>query len=858
MRKQDRKIEISSTQLMLKARALKALRWPLRLTRAGMLAENITRAFWPLWSWVFVIWTVLSFRLMSGLSVELAYVLALFGVAGLAGALYYGLRRFRWASMDEAADRIDRSLKGRPLTALWDLQAIGADDGASTAIWRAHVARMAEQASKAETVEPDLKISDRDPYGLRYMAATALAMALLFGSVTRGSLTEILDPRAGEVAISGPVFEGWIEPPRYTGLPGIYLNDATGLEALPIPEGSKVTLRLYGDVETIEINETVSGAPVATEDQPPALDFTITQSGELRVIGNGADRVWQINMIGDAAPVIELDGPVERSPNGEMKLGFQAADDYGVVAGTATLRLDLEAVDRRFGLALPPEPMPEIVLDIPLPFSGGTKNFNDVLIEDLSQHPWAGLPVELTLNVTDAHEQNADATPEKIILPGRRFFDPLAAAVVEQRRDLMWNRGNKKRVEQVLRAVSYLPEDIFDNQKAYLLLRSAIRRMEFAPDDTLSDEIRAEVTDMLWKVALMIEDGNLSDAEARMRRAQERLSEAIQNGATDEEIAELSEELRRAMQEYMEQLAREAEQNPDQNQAQNGQRQEITSDQLQQMLDRIQELTKEGRMDEAQELLDQLRQMMENMQTARRQEGEGQGQGQQNMRDLADTMRQQQDLSDEAFRQMQEDFNGQRQQGQQGQQPGQQPGQQGQNGQGNDPQQGNNSPTQRNLAERQDTLRNLLERQRGNLPPANSEEGQAAREALRRAEREMAEAGDSLRQGDLPEALNNQADALEALREGLENLGQELARNQDGNMGRQGDQAGSPDPESNRDPLGRQAGTTGRIGSEENLLNGDDPVMRSRELMDEIRRRSGDKSRPKIELDYLERLLDRF
>ncbi|NOX73327.1 MAG: TIGR02302 family protein [Alphaproteobacteria bacterium] len=839
---------------MLKARALKALRWPLRLTRAGMLAENITRAFWPFWSWGFVIWAVLAFRLMAHLSVELAYVLALIGVAGLAASLYYGLRRFRWPRMEEAADRIDRSLKGRPLTALWDMQAIGAQDGASTAIWRAHVARMAEQASRAETVEPDLKISDRDPYGLRYMAVTALAMALLFGSVTRSSLSEILTPGAGEVVAGGPVFEGWIEPPRYTGLPGIYLNDATGLEALPIPEGSKVTLRLYGDVEDITVSETLSGAPLKGEDQPADLDFTIAQSGELRITGNGTDRVWQVNMIADAPPTIALDGPVERSPNGEMKLGFQASDDYGVVGGTATLRLDFAAVDRRYGLALPPEPRPEIVLDIPLPFSGGTKNFNDILIEDLSQHPWAGLPVELTLNVTDAHEQNANAAPENIILPGRRFFDPLAAAVVEQRRDLLWNRENVTRVAQVLRAVSYLPEDIFDNQKAYLMLRSAIRRLEFRKGDALSDDLRDEVSDMLWKVALMIEDGNLSDAQARLRRAQERLSEAIQNGATDDEIAALTEDLRRAMQEYLEQLAREAEQNPDQTQAQNGEAREITSDQLQQMLDRIQELTKEGRMAEAQQLLDQLRQMMENMQTARRQEGEGQGQGQQSMRDLADTMRQQQDLSDEAFRQMQEDFNGQRQQGQ----PGQQPSQPGQNGQGNDPQQGNNNPTQRNLAERQDALRNLLERQRGNLPATNSEEGQAAREALRRAEREMGEAGDALRQDDLPQALDRQADALEALREGLENLGQELARNQDGNMGRQGDQAGSPDPDSNRDPLGRQAGTTGRIGSERNLLNGDDPVMRSRELMDEIRRRSGDKSRPKIELDYLERLLDRF
>ncbi|MFT5160876.1 MAG: hypothetical protein ACI9ZD_002491, partial [Paracoccaceae bacterium] len=273
------------------------------------------------------------------------------------------------------------------------------------------------------------------------------------------------------------------------------------------------------------------------------------------------------------------------------------------------------------------------------------------------------------------------------------------------------------------------------------------------------------------------------------------------------------------------------------------------------------ELTREGRMEEAQEMLEQLRQMMENMQTAQRQqgegEGEGEGEGQQSMRELADTMRQQQDLSDEAFRQMQEEFNGQ-QPGEQGQQgEGQQPGEPGANGQQRGGEQGS-QPGPGELAQRQDALRQLLESQRNGLPDANSEEGRFARDALRRAEREMGEAGEALRQGDIPEALNNQADALDALREGLENLGQELAQNQDQNVGRQGDQAGSPDPNSKRDPLGRQTGTTGRIGSEQDLMPGDNPFMRSRELLDEIRRRSGDKSRPKIELDYLERLLDRF
>jgi hypothetical protein len=41
-------------------------------------------------------------------------------------------------------------------------------------------------------------------------------------------------------------------------------------------------------------------------------------------------------------------------------------------------------------------------------------------------------------------------------------------------------------------------------------------------------------------------------------------------------------------------------------------------------------------------------------------------------------------------------------------------------------------------------------------------------------------------------------------------------------------------------------------------LQGEDVYRRARELLDEIRKRSGEGARPDAELDYLRRLLDRF
>lgn len=852
-----RGIEISTSQAFARTRALRPFRGRIFLTHLGLFAERVTRSFWPLWTWGFVLWTLFSFDFLAWAGIELAYFVTLGG--GILALVFFamGLRSFRWPDRGQAIDRLDRSLPGRPLSTLWDNQAIGARDKASAEVWRSHLDRMRVRANQARVVEPDLRISDLDPLGLRYVAATGAVIALLFssGTLPRGGALDLENGDPAALSL-GPVFEGWIEPPSYTGLPTLYLNEIPTHSPVDLPEGSRFSMRLYGDNDALRIEETLSGATSQlseTDDASQrALDFEMTTSGRV-VIKNGEEVLssWSFQLVPDQAPVIAIAGPVERTPAGETVIDFEAGDDYGVVAAQGRIRLDMDRIERRYGLVLPPEPRPEIGFDLPMPFNGKTNEFSDRLIEDLSRHPWVGLPVLLDLKAFDARDQSGHTGKTAIFLPGRRFFDPIAAALIEQRRDLLWNRMNARRVSQVLRAVTHRPEDLFENERAYLLLRTTIRQLEQDSTSALSDENRDEIAENLWRIALLIEDGALGDAAERLRRAQERLSEALENGATEDEVSELMDELRKAMRDYLEKLAEDSERNPERDQAQNGETREITENQLQQMLEQIEELFRQGRNEEAQELLEQLREMMENMQTARRQQGEGQ-EGQQSMRELSDTMRQQQNLSDDSFRQLQEQFNGQRQ-------PGELPNP-GQPGQGDDDTNGRDPGrmTPEALAERQEQLRELLESQRESLPGPETEEGRAAREALRQAEREMAEARDALRQGDLPEALDQQAEALEALREGLENLGRELARNQNEAEGRQGDQAGSPDPDSERDPLGRQSGSLGRIGTRDEMLGKDDPILRSRELMEEIRRRSGDKTRPRIELDYLERLLDRF
>lgn len=851
---------------------LRSLRGPLALTRLGMAAEALWRAFWPLISVLMAAAALLMLGLQDMVAPELAW--AVLGLAGLAALVFagLGLRRLRWPDAASARARLDATLPGRPIQALLDEQAIGGDDPASAAVWQVHQDRMAARAAQARPVAPDLRIARRDPFALRYVAALVFSVAVLFGSVWRvGSVAEIAPGSASAMA-AGPSWEGWIEPPRYTGKPTLYLNDQTGA-VLTLPEGSRITTRFYGEVGALSLTETLSGQQPADADQAsPNRSFDVVQSGMLAIDGPGG-RSWDVALIEDEAPQVAVTGEAGARATGEMTLPFAASDDYAVVAGQARIDLDRDALDRRYGLAADPDPREAVTVQLPMPIAGDRSDFTETLIEDFSKHPWANLPVIFTLSAVDAAEQEGQAPPFHTRLPARRFFDPMAAAVMEQRRDLLWARSNGARVAQILRAISHRPEDVFRSQTAYLRMRVVLRRLETFVTYGIKATQQDEIAEALWDLAILLEEGDLGDALERLRRAQERLTEAMKNGASDAEIADLMQELRDATDDYLRQLSRQAQQQGDPQDGQQGETMQMTQDDLQRMMDRIQDLMEQGRMAEAQQALEELQQMMENMRVTQGQGQNGQSEGQRAMEGLADTLRDQQGLSDQAFRDLQEQFNPNAQQGEnrgnQGRDGGlgqgeqhQQPGQgQGQNGQGNEQAGNDGQPGEGNmegsLADRQQALRDELGRQQQNLPGAGTPEGDDARDALGRAGNAMDGAEEALRQDDYATAIDRQSEAMEALREGMRALGEALAQNQENQQG-QGDAEGDMRGARNRDPLGRNTGSQGSVGTEENLLQGEDVYRRARELLDEIRRRSGDSERPEIELDYLRRLLERF
>jgi len=227
---------------------------------------------------------------------------------------------------------------------------------------------MATRASGARAPQPDLRVSDRDPYALRYIGATAIAMALMFGAFSR--VTEIGEVPIGAgpaTAAVGPSWEGWVEPPLYTGLPTLYLNDILA-ESFEAPLGSEVTIRAYGEPGSITVNTDIGPVP---EFDPNAYAQVVVmdQAGTLMVDGPSS-RTWEVDVRPDQAPTVELASEVEGEPPGSIQFSFTATDDYGARSGTATLRLTAAPPDRRSGLTPDPEPREPVVLDFAIPFRG--------------------------------------------------------------------------------------------------------------------------------------------------------------------------------------------------------------------------------------------------------------------------------------------------------------------------------------------------------------------------------------------------------------------------------------------------------------------------------------------------------
>lgn len=811
----------------------------------------------------------------------------------VAGGLAIGLSllpllRFRLPTRSEIEKRLDLSRPDahRPLATLADSPAPSSDPIAH-AVWEAHRARAREKLDVLQATAGDARLRWRDGFALRLIAPLALvAAAFMAGDERQARFVAAFDFTTPQPPPIPPRLDAWIDPPSYTGRPPIFLTGIVALqpgEAVRAPVGSTLMVRSTaggqkpGDKPPVitlshgsglQEPKTEASTPAKAAQAGPAVELIrrqVTGNDLVRISRDGKEiATIPIAVIPDLPPSVDLseaksepNSPERQAPGG-IRLNFTLEDDYGIAKGEVLM----ERATARTGRpqrTLYPAPRGEL----PLRVGPG-----EIAIPT-EEHPWAGEEVTIRLKVEDDIGQSATSEAKVVRLPQKPFTQPLARALIEQRRNLVFAPDAKQDVVLALDALLFEPERFTPNVGEFLMLDSLRQGVRSARDD---DALKAMV-DRIWEVALYLENGDMTEAERRLREAEARLREALEREAPQNEIRRLTEDLRRAMEEFLREFAeralRERDQSAQDRQAPNPERY-LTQRDLQDMLRKIEEMARSGNMAEARRMLEELRQLMENLRSAQRQQSDPRMQelGRQ-IEELDRLQREQRDLRDRTFREGQQRQQGQQRQGQQGQQRGQQqqqgqrqPGQRGQQQQG---QQGQPGDAEQQLRDMQQALRDRLNQLRERLRERGMQEG----EGFGEADQGMGDAEGQLGQGQPGQATEGQQRALDGLGKAAEGMAQQLQQQMGENPGEgEGEGPGEPGPgqrgraENRTDPLGRpQANQRRDLEDSSRVQVPDRDALqgsiseRAERVLRELRKRLGEFERPREELEYLERLL---
>ncbi|MGH6828551.1 MAG: DUF4175 domain-containing protein [Rhizomicrobium sp.] len=756
--------------------------------RLVLAAERVAPGLWPAIGVIGIFFSVALFGLFQAIPWILHALILGAAITATGLALENGLRTVRWPSWNEAARRLERDngLVHRPISEADDRLMAGCGDPISQALWTRHQARLLPHPLRATWPAPDFEA--RDPYRLRLLVLVILVASLI---VARGEWRPRLAGAFDSGAAEGVTLDAWVDPPPYTGLAPIYLP-AGERAAIAVPWGSILNIRVHGAVHAPGLSIGDTHPPrFAGQAGEYATTAKLTHDGRIRVRASG-QRVgyWTLHVVADRPPTIAFTAMPQATERDAIKFAFKANDDYGVASARVVIR---------------PHGKPGAPLIVDLPIAPA-KTVAESTYSDLTGHPYAGLVVDAHLEAKDGAGQVGKSRVVSFRLPERVFTDPLARALIEQRRALATSAGGRGRlaVAAMLDALTIAPNEFYAaDPGVYAAIRGAYWGIRSARHQS---DLR-DVENLLWQIAMAVEQKGMLAAANSLRQLQALITAAMAAHAPQPVIDQLLGRYDQAMQRYLQALSKNTPNGAKPAQAQGAKT--VTSNDLQQMMQAIRQLAASGNRQAAAEMLGALQNLLENLKLDRS-AASGQGGEPKNgarnraIQQYGDLMGQERALIDKTLRQ----------------------------------QQGNGDPKDggpQGLARQQQQLRQKL----GQAMQKLGDSG----EALGKAGKAMEQAQKSLGAKDLANANNEENNALSELRKGADALAKEMQS--------QGAQGTS---DAREDPLGRGMEGPGNMIK----LPAANDLARARDILRELRRRAGQRNRPPQELDYIDRLLQEF
>ena len=789
----------------------------LMLAKAAIFAEDLLKRTWRGVSLLLVFAGLVLMGLWSWLPGVLhVFTLAVFAFA-VPLAFWRDLRGVTWPDEDAALRRLESKsgFDHRPLLAIEDEFAGDMRDTQSQALFEAHRTRMAERIRAIRVGRPQSDVSSTDRLALRSVAIMVFALGLIAGwSRADAHVAALFAPDFSSVAARGEAGELtlWITPPAYTGIPPLWLDaldQGPEGEPIAIPAGSELVAQVRGGDEapTLSIDEEIvvfEPAGLGSYQIIHVFDggsqFSVDQAGNQIA-------AWPIDVIQDEAPMVTLTAEPTETLRTSLRLDVLARDDYGLSAIHGTIRRTGEGTDDTEALEI----------SVPLA-QVGIADMQAPAFYNFMSHPWAGMDVSLVLSATDVTGQETLSQEYFFKMPERFFMHPVARQINDQRKLLVMNPNFAELTANMLEGLTLTPDAYLDDASVHLALVAGSKRLFYAEDEP--EVARQSVIELMWDTALAIEEGPLAFAEQRVRDLQDQLLGALTEGASEQEIERLLEELRLAMDDYMRALSNRLRTDPGDLFDPTDALKAVGSRELTDLVEQIRELVRTGSHDQAQTLLTRLEEIMENISVGNLSDltGNISAQAAEVIHTIRQLMSEQQELLDETFGMLRESENGEFETEDQ-------------------------SATQVQL---QGVLQNLMSRM--------DEFGFESSREFSRADRSMGRAVRQLDADRPGQAVDHQTETLEYLRSGADALMEQM-------MEQAGEDAtgdGQNFFAAPRDPMGRNMGGDGDSNTSDITLPDQGAIIRAREILDELYKRAGEQHRPLQEQEYLQRLLRRF
>jgi uncharacterized protein (TIGR02302 family) len=762
----------------------------------------------------------------------------------------------------------DSCLAFRPLEGVDDRLSAGRGDALARALWQRHQQRLAAAVNRLQVRLPAPGMAGREPWGIRASVLLLVIIALgAGGGQAVDRLNRALTPLLSDERVV-PLVEVWISPPAHTGRAPIFLHGAAGLwraggdsmrgtgpaQPIEVPQASELFARVSGvssapklqlGREWHDMEPMSADVGLVAEPSPVASSFGIERAidggGTVAVWDRGDELAsWAIRVMPDQVPEIRFSHPPQAVGNGLVRLAFRAVDDYQVrevvalIRRPADLKRKIDSVEEEIRIALPLTTASDGGVDagaasqhasVPATGTGSSVVLGEKTV-DLSAHPWAGNQVMIVLAATDNAGQVGVSPPADFELPKRAFGHPVARAVVAQRSRLFDDQGDRRvrrSVAMALQGVARRPEAFAHDVAVALAVSVARSRLLYDHGPAALSQVQV----LLWKTALRLEEGDVPVAELALRAARSALLDALRDNAPIEQIEQLIDVLRDAVERYLAAVAAELARRGDATAPRPAAEMLRTAD-LMELLEMTRRYARAGAREGARQLLSELQRLLDGIQTGLQMDDKRRElmEAHEIMGGLRGLALDQQELLDDTFQAMRRGAHAPR----------------------------NDRSSSESLASEQAELRRRLGeamvragRFIGTVPPALGEADGAMAGAL--------EAFELRRNGD---PVPHQTHSVDALNRGIDAIGEAVAERLGGVMGLFG---ANPDElgDGGSDPFGRAPDDAAmRFGVGHVAIPDEMDIQRAYKILHELRRRAGQRSRSFDELQYIERLLRHF